>query len=255
MKNELLDQNLPAVQSQTAPQTVVVASKQQRVWNSIGEKEKRLYASLIAAGVTVTIVGFAVWLTYRKLKQIRADHAQSRSFGDNKHDTWAKQFQQAFDNDGWWGTDVAMVRRTLKAIPSKDDFKTVSEKYSVLTQGRNLITDMTDELTKTEYEEMLAIKNALPQTSKTGSAAKIYDPYGWAKRIHAAVNYTWFGFLPGTDEEAIEEVFSEIPSQKAFYQMAGVYKKLYHTSVWTDLDGDTDFSLDWRALLKKKAKQ
>jgi hypothetical protein len=233
---------------------IVLDTQKNKLWNSYDEKDKKLIAKIALYG-TITVAGLVtLYFINRKVKKVRANKEEKKSFGGDKHATWAKQFKQAFDNDGWWGTDVPLVRQTMRTIPSKEDFDKVVTSYKTQYEGANLITDLSDELTKLEYEEMLAIKNSKPSKSKGSEHVKVYDPYGWAKRIHAAVNYTWVGFLPGTDEAAIEAVFQEFPNQKAFYATASAYKKSYGVSLWTDLDGDLDYSLDWRALLKKKPK-
>lgn len=231
---------------------IVLDSNERSWWNSLSDAQRRFVASAsIVLGVSL-IVMIAFFFAQRKVRKIQAKKQQSISFGKDKHATWAKLFKQAFDNDGWWGTDVPLVRSTMRSIPSKEDFSKVQESYRKMYKGANLIEDMSDELTKEEYQEMLAIKNAKPTSAKGSEGFKVYDPIGWSKRIHAAVNYTWIGFLPGTDEEAIEAVFQEFPTKKAFYDTAKAYRQLYATSLVGDLDGDTDWSLDWRAILKKK---
>ncbi|MBI3238615.1 MAG: hypothetical protein HYZ43_07235 [Flavobacteriia bacterium] len=242
-------------QPQKATTNIIVDSSQRSWWNSLSDGQRKFIATLsVILGVSlISLIAF--YFIRRQIRNIRSENVQNKSFGVDKHATWAKQFKQAFDNDGWWGTDVPLVRQTMRAIPSKEDFYNVQKSYKLLYKGANLIEDMSDELTKLEYEEMLAIKNAKPAKSKGSENHKIYDPTGWAKRIHAALNYTWVGFLPGTDEEAIKAVFQEFPNQNAFYATAKVYRKLYAVSLWTDLDGDLNWSLDWRALLKRKPKK
>lgn len=231
---------------------IILDQHQRSWWNSLSDGQRRFVASLSVI-LGVSLIGLIAWFFInRKIKNAQAKKVQNLSFGTDKHATWAKQFKLAFDNDGWWGTDVPLVRSTIRAIPSKADFSKVMQSYTKMYKGANLIADMSDELTKLEYDEMLAIKNAKPEKSDGKSVVTVYDPVGWAKRIHAAISYTWVGFLPGTDEDAIKAVFQEIPSRKAFYAMAGAYKRLYGVSVWTDLDGDLNWSLDWRALIKKK---
>jgi hypothetical protein len=254
MNNQVIQtgQSLPTTAATTTQ--IVLDTKQQNWWNSLSEGQRKFIASLSVV-LGVSIVGLiAFYFVNRKIKKVRASKEEKKSFGGDKHATWAKQFKQAFDNDGWWGTDVPLVRSTMRAIPSKEDFDKVIQSYKVLYKGANLIEDLSDELTKMEYQEMLAIKNAKPQKSKGSEKVKVYDPYGWAKRIHAAVSYSWFGFLPGTDEEAIIAVFQELPSQKAFYATASAYRKMYGESLTSALDGDLDWSMDWRAKLKQKPK-
>lgn len=237
---------------------VVLTPDQQRQWNNFSPPQRRLFSSLIAAGVTIGAVLLIIWLIDRKVKKVRANIEENKSFGNDKHSTWAKQFIQAFDNDSWWGmgTNEALIRQTIRAIPSKEDFNKVAAKYKILTKGSVLVADLTSELSSTEYEEMLAILNSKPKKAKDAKpGGKIYDPEGWARRLHAAVNYHYWLGIPGTDEDAIRLVFQEFPTQQAFYNTAAVYKRLYGVSLWTDLDGDLDWSLDWRALLKKKPKK
>lgn len=225
-----------------------------RGWTGSLTEGQRKFVNTVLIGLGVTGIGvLAFWLAKRQVQKIQSKNEQNKSFGSDRHATWAKQFKQAFDNDGWWGTDVPLVRQTMRAIPSKEDFKKVQESYKRMYKGANLIYRMSDELTKMEYQEMLAIKNAKPEKLAEGTKPpKINDPYGWARRINSAVNYTWLGFMSGTDEEAIKAVFQEIPTQRAFYHTAVAYRKLYGVSIYADLDGDLDWSLDWKAIIKKK---
>lgn len=235
-----------------ATTNIVLDNNQRSWWNSLTDGQRQ-FVAMTSVVLGISLIGLiAFYFAKREVKKARAKKEQTISFGKDKHATWAKQFKQAFDNDGWWGTDVPLVRRTMRSIPSKEDFSKVHESYKKMYKGANLIEDMSDELTKEEYQEMLAIKNSKPTNAKGSEKAKIYDPVGWAKRIHAAVSYSWFGFLPGTDEEAIEAVFQEIPTKRAFYDTGKAYRKLYAASMVADLDGDLDWSLDWRALLNKK---
>ena len=64
-----------------------------------------------------------------------------------------------------------------------------------------------------------------------------YD--GWAKRLKAAFDKS-YGFMPGTDEDAIKAVFNEIPTQKAFVLTGIWYKKLYASNMMTDLKGELE---------------
>ena len=73
--------------------------------------------------------------------------------------------------------------------------------------------------------------------SKPASVIKSYD--GWAKRLKAAFDKE-YGFVPGTDEDAIKAVFNEIPTQKAFIMTGIVYNKLYGSNMMTDLKGELE---------------
>jgi hypothetical protein len=231
---------------------IVVQTDKQGWWSSLSEGTKRVVATF-GAIAGMSLVTYLAYLYARKVvRDKRAKVEQTKSFGKDRHATWAKLFKQGIDNDGWWGTDVPLIRQTMREIPSQEDFDKVVTSYAKMYKGANMIADLTDDLTKLEYQEMMAIKNGKPKRAKDSKGVKIYDPTGWAKRIHAAVNYTWIGFMPGTDDDAIKAVFLEIPTRKAFYDTAKVYRKLYGVSLYSDLDGDLDWSWDWRAALKKK---
>lgn len=196
-------------------------------------KEKLLY-SLIGIG----IVGGGIFFGKKLVLKGVANREEKKSFEDGTPATFAKQIKMSFENDGWWGTDTEKLRSTLREIPSKQVFLKVQESYKKLYNS-NMITDMSDELQTTEYNEMLQIIAQKPDKTggKPASPTLSYD--GWAKRLKAAFDKS-YGFLPGTDEEAIKAVFNEIPSQKAFVMMGIVYNKLYASNMMTDLKGELE---------------
>lgn len=239
----------------SAPPTVVVETgKHGGWWQSLPDGTKRFVAVGGVVLATATIVGIAFLLARRAVRKQQADKSQTQSFGGTKEATWAKQLRQAFDNDAMfsWGTDEALIRRVMLEIPTKEDFDKVVKEYRKQTKGGNLITDMSDELSASEYQEMLAIKESKPSKANGGQVNRTAVLQGWAKRLHAAVNYHYWMGVPGTDDNAIKAVFQEMRTRKDFYDTAYWYRKWYSVSLWTDLDGDLDWSLDWRALLKKK---
>lgn len=197
-------------------------------------KEKILY-SILGIG----IVGGGIFFGRKIILKKVANREENKSFEDGTPATYAKQLKMAFDNDGWWGTDMTKVRSTLMAIPSKQIFIKVQESYKKLYNS-NLVTDLSDELQTSEYDEMLQIIAQKPD--KVGS--KPVDPtlnyVGWAKRLKAAFDKE-YGFLPGTDDNAIQAVINEIPTQKAFVSMAIAYKKIYGTAVLVDLKSESQF--------------
>ena len=201
--------------------------------NDLTLKEKLLY-SLIGIG----IVGGGVFFGRKLVLKGVANREEKKSFEDGTPATFAKQIKMSFDNDGWWGTDTEKLRSTLREIPSKQVFLKVQESYKKLYNS-NMITDMSDELQTTEYNEMLQIIAQKPDKTggKPASSTLVYD--GWAKRLKAAFDKS-YGFLPGTDEEAIKAVFNEIPSQKAFVMTGIVYNKLYASNMMTDLKGELE---------------
>jgi hypothetical protein len=113
-----------------------------------------------------------------------------------------------------------------------------------------LYKDMSDELQSTEYNEMLAIIEAKPdRIDKKGKnppviTAKHYEE--WAKRLKAAFDKT-YGPFPGTDEEAVKAVFTEMPTQSAFIETAKAYYKLYNSNMLDDLKDEMN---DWQDYMK-----
>ena len=227
--------------------------EKQSWWNGLTDKQRDAIIKLaIALGVSVVAI-IVVKFVQSKIQDIRANQAESGSFGKDKNDTWAKQFEMAFANNNWfdWGTDENLIRRTLIAIPSKNDFEKVKKSYTALTKGGNLIARLTKELRTTEYNEMLAIMDSKPQKAKDAGAI-IYDPYNWAKRLYNAMSIYYGGVIPGTDEDAIKAVFAEMPSQKAFKDTEQAYQIKYHASLADDLDGDLNWTMDWKATIQRK---
>lgn len=201
--------------------------------NDLTLKEKLLY-SLIGIG----IVGGGVFFGRKLVLKGVANREEKKSFDDGTPATLAKQIKMAFENDGWWGTDTEKLRTTLREIPSKQVFLQVQASYKKLYNS-NMITDMSDELQTTEYNEMLQIIAQKPDKTggKPASSTLVYD--GWAKRLKAAFDKE-YGFIPGTDEEAIKAVFNEMPTQKAFIMTGIVYNKLYASNIITDLKGELE---------------
>ena len=217
--------------------------------NDLTLKEKILY-SLIGLG----IVGGGVFFGRKLVLKSVANREEKKSFEDGTPATYAKQIKMAFENDGWWGTDTEKLRTTLRDIPSKQVFLKVQESYKKLYNG-NMIADMSDELQSTEYNEMMQIIAAKPL--KAG--AKVSDPnikyMAWAKRLKAAFDKV-YGFLPGTDAEAIKAVLAEIPTQKAFINTGIIYKKLYGSNVMNELKSEGEFGQysEWMKIITSKPK-
>lgn len=201
--------------------------------NDLTLKEKLLY-SLIGLG----IVGGGIFFGRKFVLKSVANREEKKSFEDGTPATYAKQLKMAFDNDGWWGTDTEKVRSTLREIPSKQVFLQVQESYKKLYNS-NLITDLSDELQTTEYNEMLQIIAQKPDKTGGKPPSAVNSYVGWAKRLKAAFDKS-YGFLPGTDEDAIKAVFNEMPTQKAFVITGVAYQKLYGSNMMTDLKGELE---------------
>ena len=208
-------------------------------------KEKIIFSLL-----GVVVVGGTIYIGRKIILNKIANKEESRSFEDGTSATYAKQIKMAFENDGWFGTNTIMLRDTLRQISSKEEFTKVLKSYQKLYNA-NLIKDMSDELQSTEYNEMLQILASKPD--KKGQALPVIVFATWAKRIRAAFDKS-YGFLPGTDSDAIIAVFNEIPSQSAFVQVSIEYKKLYGTNMLDDLKSESEFGqyADWMKIITEK---
>ena len=149
----------------------------------------------------------------------------------------------AFEKDNYfgWGTDESAIRELIRKIPSKDEFKKVINSYQKL-YARSLMLDLKEEMTTTEYSEMLAIVAGKPDSiTKNGVPIIGTQQYiSWAKRLKAAFNITYW-FVPGTDELAIKAVFMEIPTQADFQRVAQAYQKEYGNDLISDLKSELEF--------------
>ncbi len=195
-------------------------------------KEKILYTLLGLGGV----IGLTWWGT-KKVKGAIENKAEGKSFSEGTPETYAKQIKMAFENDGYFGTDTKALRSTLIAIKSKSELKKVFDAYTKEFH-KNMYKQMSDELQLTEYNEMLQIMQGKPE--KDGKVPYLAQYNAWAKRLKAAFDKT-YAFIPGTDEEAIKAVFTEIPTQTAFVNVGKVYNKLYNTNLITALKSELEF--------------
>lgn len=194
-------------------------------------REKLLWSVLGAAGLT----GLAIVVKKFVINKIE-DKAHEKSFEDGTPQTIAKQIKMAFENDGYWGTDIVTLRKVLTEIKSKAQLKKIFDAYTKEYQ-KNLYKDMSDELQTSEYNEMLQIIAAKPD--KEGQASTTNQYTAWAKRLKAAFDKT-YGFISGTDEKAIKAVFNEIPTQTAFIQVGKAYYKEFGENLITALKGELE---------------
>ena len=181
-------------------------------------KEKVVYTLLGAAGLTGAII-----LAKKGIEKLIEKKAHSKSFDDGSPETIAKQIKMAFENDGYFGTDVETLRKILVQIKSKAEMKAVHDKYTKEYHSE-LYQDMSDELQTSEYNEMLQIIAAKP--AKEGQAPTANQYTSWAKRLKAAFDKS-YAFIPGTDEDAIKAVFREVPTQTAFINIGKAYYAEY----------------------------
>ena len=201
-------------------------------------KEKIQYTIL-----GVLVLGGSFFIGRILVRTAKSNTEEKKTYEEGSDATYAKQIKMAFDNDMWfgWGTDESALRKTIRAIPSKDEFRKVINSYQNL-YSRSMMKDMQDELTSTEYNEMLAIISGKPERYVRGAlqAIGIIQYQSWARRLKAAFDIT-YGPFPGTDEDAIKAVFMEIPSQVAFTQVGRAYKQEYGKDLISDLKGELEF--------------
>jgi hypothetical protein len=198
-------------------------------------KEKVQYSLL-----GIIVVGGAVIIGRNWIRKARTNHEEMKTLDDGNAPTIAKQIKMAFDNDGWFGTDKDALRAAVRAIPSKSEFRKVMVSYQKLYNS-SLLGDMQKELKSTEYNEILYIISAKPETYSPNAPKQLTmdELQGWAKRLNAAFNIS-YGPFPGTDEPAIKAVFLEIPTQYAFSQVAAVYQSLFGNELTADLKSELE---------------
>lgn len=222
--------------------------------NWLTPDDKRILKYAAYAGGTV-IIGGVVFFTARHFyRKNRANKAETQSLNDGTPENFAKRIKMAFDNDGFWGTDVEALRKVFTEIPSQEEFSKVVSKYEAITKGAkgSFYKDLTEELTTSEYYEMQSILKGKP--TKKG-AKPVFDwnaAYALSHRIKAAFDYTILG-MPSTDKGALESALRQIPSLYAFAMVKVVYKKEYGHEIETDLDSELDvFDFSWKDIVYKK---
>lgn len=198
--------------------------------------------------LTYSIVGLVVlsgtfFIGRSLVRGARSTSEQKKTYEDGAAASFAQQLRMAFENDNYfgWGTNKEAVRDVIRKVPNKEAFKEVINSYQRL-YAKSLMGDLKDELTSSEYNEMLAII-----TGKPDNIGGSYKPVitqqqylAWAKRLKAAFDITYW-FIPGTDEPAIKAVFTEIPTQTDFQKVAGAYLKEYGADLMSDLKSELEF--------------
>lgn len=193
--------------------------------------------------IGLIVIGGSFFIGRSLIRKARATTEEKKTYEDGTPATYAKQIRMAFENDmSWgWGTDEEALRKVIVAIPNKEEFKKVINSYQKL-YARSMMSDMQDELTTSEYKEMLAI---IAAKQEKGNVQQVYQLsslhyQSWAKRLRAAFEITYW-MVPGTDEDAIKAVFIEIPTQAAFEETAKAYQSLYSDNLIDDLKSELEF--------------
>ncbi len=193
--------------------------------------------------IGLIVIGGCFFIGRSLIRKAQADKEEMKTYTEGSEATFAKQIKMAFDNDMafGWGTDEEKLRATVIAIPSREAFGKVVKSYQKL-YNRSMMRDMQEELQSTEYNEILYIIAAKPERGNQLLPPSLSPAQysSWAKRLKAAFDITYWGF-PGTDEEAIKAVFSEMPTQAAFAQTAAYYNKAFGRNLQKDLDSELEF--------------
>lgn len=213
-------------------------------WYSKLTPRQQSIVSWIGIGVGVSLVATLAGLAARKVfRDLRAKNEEVKSFGTDDYATWAKQIYKSLKLDTWTGlgTDEQLLRRTIRSIPTQEDWNKTIQSYKRMYKGRSMTKDIAGDLSSTEYNEMIAIVNSKPRTEKEiGKPNRDLLRINWAKRIYAALNYQTWGFMWGTDEDAIKAVFMEYKAQEDYWGTKKKYYIIYGTNMFKDLKDDMD---------------
>lgn len=210
------------------------------------------FKSYIVWGLIGTAsVGVVGYFGYKFIHNVISNQAAKDSLEPGEPSYYAQQIKMGFENDNWPGTNTNQIRQTFVAVPDKQTFRKVSDNYHK-RYGGSMFADLQQHLKSTEMQEMIAIYRIKPEKAGKNSQP-IYDPYAWAERINAAVNFETWGLFWGTDMEALKQVIREIPNQNAWDDTADAYQSKYSTSIVSDIDSDvSSWDFDFRQELTKK---
>lgn len=220
---------------------------------AIKEEELTLKEKVLYTGGSVLLAVGTFFLGRKLIRSLVSNREERKTLSEDSPATYAKQIKMAFENDGWPGTDTPTLRNIIRQIPSKQVFGKVAASYQKLYSS-SIYRDMSDELQTTEYNEMLSIINAKPdRIGKKGEIQQLTEKSytEWAKRMKAAFDKT-YGPFPGTDEDAVKAVFTEMPTQAAFVETAKAYQKLYDSSMMDDLKDEMDDYMDYMKIITSK---
>lgn len=211
--------------------------------HTIHQDEFTLKEKLQYSIISMVVLTGTFFIGRSLIRNARSTSEEKKTYDDSNAAYYAQKLKMAFENDNYfgWGTDEQAIREVLRAVPSKQEFKNIINSYQKL-YARSLMMDMKDDLSSSEYNEMLAIVAGKPDVANGNSQITIGQQQynAWAQRLKAAFDiYYWF--VPGTDEPAIKAVFNEIPTQADFKKVALAYQKLYGEDLITDLKSELEF--------------
>jgi hypothetical protein len=200
-----------------------------------------------------TVLGGSIWFVQRFVFNYFKDKEANKGFEDGSAAAIARQIKMAFDNNGYWGTDEDALRAALKTVKTQEHWKDIVASYKK-QYNQNLLSDISDELQTSEYNEMMNIITAKPSKDKKAKTVNNYT--AWARRIKAAFDKTYMG-IPGTDETALLSVFNEVPTRAAFQLTGEAYKKEFGTNIIEAMQSEAEFGQfeKWMSIIIKKPKK
>lgn len=207
--------------------------------NNQAMQDNSAHDTFIYTTCGAVVLAGTFFLGRKLIREAVKKNIENNSMEEGTASSYAKAIKMSFENDGYWGTDVASLRKTILRIPNKEMFSSVVKAYQKL-YNQSIMADMQDELTISQYNEMMAILNAKTDNSKSKEVSMSVQYEGWAKRLRASFEKT-YAFIPGTDEEAIRAVFLEMRSQQDFSGTAQAYARLYHANLLYDLKHELEF--------------
>lgn len=112
-------------------------------------------SSQITTALLATGAGVGAFLGIRALvRNFKQDLQERQILSKGAPAAFANRLKMAFENDNafGWGTDEKLVYQTLEEIPDWSTWIKVQKAYRDLYEGRNLATDLRDELDSDEFD-------------------------------------------------------------------------------------------------------
>lgn len=221
----------------------------------LSETDKKIIKVAVYSISGLLIAGTGVWATRNYLKNRKLKRSQKEAFTEGTAESYANRIRMAFENDGFWGTNIPALREVFREIPNKQVFGKVAKEYSNQTKGNEIFADLKSELTASEYLEMMNILAGKPDKASTKKVFDWNTATAISRRLKASFDYTVIG-MSATDKGALKSALEEIPTVYAFAMVKVMYKKLYGHEVEDDLDSELgvwDFS--WKDIVYTKPKR
>lgn len=124
---------------------------------------KQILFGALGVGALVGIGYLARHSVKQAVRNIQKGQAEKGSMDRGNPSLMAKQLHMAFENDNMfgWGTDEELVKQVFHQLPDQDFYKEVQRAYKQL-YGKDLNSDLEDELDSAELAEVLGIYHSKP---------------------------------------------------------------------------------------------